>query len=55
MCKQKFMEDMRNRNEMDFAAEQERLWMQLQAEKEHERARGEARLRNLEEERFKIE
>lgn len=49
------MEDMRSRNEEDFSDEQERLWAQLNEEKERERARGEARLRSLEEERARIE
>jgi hypothetical protein len=42
-------------NEQDFAVEQQRLWATLHEEKERERARGEARLRGLEEERMRIE
>jgi len=49
------MEEMRNKTEQEFTYEQERLWRQLHEEKEQERARGEARLRSLEDERYRIE
>ena len=53
--KQRFMEDMRNKTEQEFAYEQERLWQQLHEEKERERQKGELRLRSLEDERYRIE
>ena len=55
MRKQRFMEEMRNKTEQEFQYEQERLWQQMHEEKERERGKGEARLRSLEDERYRIE
>jgi hypothetical protein len=49
------MEEMRNKTELEFNQEQERLWQQMHEEKERERKRGEQKLRSLEDERFRIE
>lgn len=41
------MEDMRTRGEQQFDAEQEHLWSQLQADKEHERRMADERMRSI--------
>lgn len=46
---------MRAKTEQEFQHEQERLWRQMQDEKDRERAAAAARLRDLEEERSRIE